>query len=298
MKVVSRSNVVYSFNPKNVLAEHVKVGELVLLETQDALGGQVKTEGDFLDRIDWSRVNAATGPIFVEGAKPGDTLVVEILDIKIEDYGVIVVVPKSGVLHEKPFNARAKIVKIRDGYIIFDQRIRVRARPMIGTIGVSPETGEAPTGTLGKHGGNMDVKNVTAGTRLYLPVFTDGALFAAGDIHAVQADGELCVSSIEVAGETLLRFSLIKGRSPEWPVLETQNTFEILACGENLDEAASLATDLAVMALMREHDWSFEEAYMFGSLVVDLEINQAVDPKKGVRAVIPKGYISLNSIIK
>lgn len=298
MKGVSRSNVVYSFNPKNAPVEHVKVGELILVETQDALSGQVKTEGDFLDRIDWSRVNGATGPIFVEDAKPGDTLVVEILDIKIEDYGVIVVVPKNGVLREKPFNARAKIVKIQGGYVIFDQKIRVMTKPMIGTIGVSPETGEAPTGTLGKHGGNMDVKNITAGTRLYLPVLTEGALFAVGDIHAVQADGELCVSSVEVAGEALLRFSLIKGRSPEWPVLETDNTFEILTCGENFEEAACAAADSAVSAFMQEHEWSFEEAYMFGSLAVDLEINQAVDPKKGVRAVIPKDYISLNSIIK
>ncbi|MGQ9625197.1 MAG: acetamidase/formamidase family protein, partial [Candidatus Bathycorpusculaceae bacterium] len=86
-------------------------------------------------------------------------------------------------------------------------------------------------------------------------------------------------------------------KSPEWPVLETRKSFEILACGENLDEAAKIATENAVKALMREHGWSFEKAYMFGSLVVDLKINQVVDPKKGVRAAIPRDYISLKSLI-
>ncbi|MCX8178113.1 MAG: acetamidase/formamidase family protein [Candidatus Bathyarchaeota archaeon] len=297
MKVVSRSKVVYSFSLKNSPVEYVKPGELIMIETEDALGGQIRSENYLLEKIDWSMVNGATGPIFVEGAETGDTLAVDILDVKTADHGVIVVVPKNGVLSSKNFNASVKIVKIRDGFAIFDQ-VRVKTRPMIGTIGVSPEAGEIPTGSLGRHGGNMDVKKLTAGTRLYLPVFVEGALFAAGDIHALQADGELCVSSVEVAGEVLLRFSLIKNKTPEWPILETHDTFEILACGESLNEAAAIATESAVVALMREHGWSFEEAYMFGSIAVDLEINQAVDPKKGVRAVIPKEYITLNSLIK
>jgi len=298
MKVVSRSKVVYSFSPKNNPVERVKPGEISLIETQDALGGQIRSESDLLEKIDWSRVNGATGPIFIEGAEAGDTLVVDILDVKTMDQGVIVVVPKNGVLSSKDFSASVKIVKIKDGFAIFNEKARVKTRPMIGTIGVSPGVGEEPTGSLGRHGGNMDVKNLTAGTRLYLPVFTEGGLFAVGDLHALQADGELCVSSVEVAGEVLLRFSLIKNKTPEWPILETRDAFEILACGESLNDAAALAAESTVAAVIREHGWSFEEAYMFGSLAVDLEINQVVDPKKGVRAVIPKEYISLSSLIK
>jgi amidase len=128
-------------------------------------------------------------------------------------------------------------------------------------------------------------------------VFTEGALFAAGDLHAVQADGELCVSSVEVAGEILLRFSLIKGKKPEWPILETRDSYAFLACGDTLDEAATFAAEAAVDAFMRKYEWPFEKAYMFGSLAIDLEINQVVDPKKGVRAVMSKDFMSLNSLL-
>jgi amidase len=157
--------------------------------------------------------DGATGPVFIEGAELGDSLVAEILDIKVEENGVIVTVPKNGILGGKRFDPSTKIVGITSGYVQFDEDVRVKANPMIGTIGVAPQSAEIPSSSLGKHGGNMDVKELTAGTKLYLPVFAEGALFAAGDLHAVQADGELCVSSVEVAGEVLLGSASLRVRS-------------------------------------------------------------------------------------
>jgi amidase len=296
MKKVQKNNVIYRFSPKHKPAIKVKPKENVLLETEDALGGQIKSEKDSLKNLDWTRVDGATGPIYIEGAVPGDTLVVEILDIKIKDEGVMVVIPKSGILGDKKFNPYTKIIKIKDEHIHFN-KIKVKVKPMIGTIGVAPESNEIPTGSLGKHGGNMDFKEITAGTRLYLPIFTEGALFAAGDIHAAQADGELCVSSVEVAGEILLKFDILKGKQPEWPILETKNAYALLACSETLDEAAKHASEAAVNAFMRKYKWPFEKAYMFGSLAVNLEINQVVDPKKGVRAVVSKDFMDLNHLL-
>ncbi|MEM3725754.1 MAG: acetamidase/formamidase family protein [Candidatus Bathyarchaeia archaeon] len=296
MKKVSKSKVIYSFSSKHPPAEHVSPGEHVTLELEDAFGGQVKNENALVEELDWSKVNCATGPIFVGDAKPGDTLVVNIEDIKVSEQGVIAVIPKQGALGYKVLKASLSVVPIRRGYIQFERGVRVKASPMIGTIGVAPLFGDAPTGSLGKHGGNMDVKEVVAGSKLYFPVFVEGGLFAAGDLHAVQADGEVCVSSVEVSGEVLLSFDVLKGRCPPWPVLETKSDYAFLVCGDTLDEASVLAVDAAVEALMREHNWSFEKAYMFASLVVDLKINQVVDPKKGVRAVIPKDFVSLESL--
>lgn len=297
MKVVPRDKTIYSFNPRHKPAARVRPGELVLLKTEDAFGGQIRSEEDAAGKLDWAKVDGATGPVFIEGAKPGDTLVVEILEIKTEKRGVIVTIPRHGILARRRFKPSTRIVEISENGIDFCGGLRVKARPMIGTIGVAPERGELPSGSLGRHGGNMDVKDMTVGTKLYLPVFAEGALFAAGDLHAVQADGEVCVSAIEAAGEILVRFSLIKGKRPEWPILEAEERFAFLVCGETLDEAARCATEAAVEALMREYTWPFERAYMFGSLVVNLKINQVVDPKKGVRAVVSKDFISLDNLL-
>lgn len=297
MKTVLRDKVIYGFCSTQNPVEYVKLGETVLLETEDALGGQIKDEETSLEQLDWSKVDGATGPIFVEGAELGDTLVVNVQRIKTKNKGVIVVIPKKGLLgNRRRFRATTKVFEINKGYVDFGNKIRVKANPMIGTIGVAPETGEVPTATPGRHGGNMDVKEIVAGTRLFLPVFTSGALFAAGDLHAVQADGEICISAAEVSGQILLTFDVIEGKTIPWPILETQDCYLFLTCGESLDEASILAVEAAVEALMREYNWSFEKAYMFASLVVDLRINQVVDPKKGVRAAIPKNMISIESL--
>jgi amidase len=295
MKTISSDKIIYAFDPKHEPIAHVKTGELLTIETQDAFGGQIKSERDSVETLDWSKVDGATGPIFIEDAMPGDTLVTEIINIKIPKKGVIVTVPKYGILAEEKVKPLTKIITIQEDYVEFE-KIRLKTRPMIGTIGVTPRR-KIPCGSLGRHGGNMDVKELTAGTRLFLPIFVEGALFGAGDVHAVQADGELCVSAVEVPSEISLKFTLVKGRHPEWPTLEMKDSYGFLACGKTLDEAAEHATKTAVEALMREHDWSFEKAYMFSSLGVDLEINQVVDPKKGVRAVISKDHLGLNGIL-
>ncbi len=295
MKVVPNNKVVYSFSPNKPPVEYAKLGEDILLETEDALGGQIKNQKTSLEVLDWSEVDCATGPIFVEGVAPGDTLVVNIKRVKIESRGVMVVVPTQGVLGDRRrFKTATKIVEIKDGYVDFNG-IKMKVNPMIGTIGVTPEK-EVPTATLGRHGGNMDVKDMVAGTRLFLPVFVKGALFAAGDLHAIQADGEACVSAVEVPGQLLLSFDVIKERIVSWPVLETEENYLFLTCSESLDEAGVSAVETAVETLMRQYNWPFEEAYMFASLVVDLRINQVVDPKKGVRAAIPRNLISIESL--
>lgn len=297
MKVVPKTKVIYTFSPKHKPAQHIKTGEPLLIQTEDAFGGQIKTEKDSMETLDWTKVDGATGPVYIKNAEPSDTLIVDILDICPDNKGVIATIPKYGILGHRQFKPATKTVQTRKGYIHFEKDLRLKTKPMIGTIGVTPKT-ETPTGTLGRHGGNMDVKELTADTRLYLPVFVEGALFAAGDLHAVQADGELCVSAIETAGRIRLKFNLFKNKQPKWPVLETETHFSILACGDTLDEAARSATEAAVEALMKEHNWAFEKAYMFASLVVNLQVNQVVDPKKGIRATVSKDFITIDALVK
>ena len=294
---IPRSRVIYSFSPQHKPVARAKPRDIVVFETIDALGGQITSEDTPIDKLDWSRVNPATGPLYVEGAEPGDTLVVDILDISVEDKAVILVVPGAGALHDKKFSPRVKILRRSKDFLEFDS-IRIGLRPMVGVIGVAPREGEVATGDLGEHGGNMDVALLTRGTRLYLPVFVEGALLALGDLHMVQGDGEICVAAAEASGEVTVRVDVIKNRSPRYPILETSNRYALLVPGDTLDSAVYRASEEIVEALKRQYNLEFEEAYMLASLVVDLRINQVVDPHKGVRAEVPKKYISVDSLLR
>jgi len=296
MRRVSKESVIYTFSSKHKPVETVNPGEYVLFETEDAFGGQMKGEDTPPDKLDWSRVDGATGPVYIKGAEPGDTLVVDILDIRLNERGAIAVIPGYGGLSHLSFSPKARVVRVDRSFVHFDD-LKIPVKPMIGTIGVAPDCCEIPTGHPGRHGGNMDVSELGIGTRLYLPVFCEGALLALGDLHAVQADGELCVSAIECPGEVLVRLDLIKGMRPNWPVLETKDSFQVISAGKSLDEAMREAAEEAVRALMRARRTTFEEAYMISSLLVNLKINQVVDPLMGVRASVPKSLVSIEDFL-
>ncbi|AEC52419.1 hypothetical protein PNA2_1504 [Pyrococcus sp. NA2] len=295
MIVIPRDKHVYAFGPNMKEVARAKPGEIVVFQTIDALGGQIKSEEDTIDKLDFSRVNPATGPLYVEGAKRGGILKVDILDIKVEGKGVIVTAPGAGVLGEKVEKPSTRICKVENGFVYF-KNIKIPARPMIGVIGVAYDE-EVPTGTPGRHGGNMDTNLIRKGTTLYLPIFKDGAYLAIGDLHAVMGDGEVCVSACEVSGEVTVRVTPLEG-SLEWPLLETKDAFYLLVSYENLDRAIEEGVSLGVEALRRANNISWDEAYMLASLVMDVEISQLVDPRKTVRIKIPKSYITLESFIK
>jgi len=296
MKVVPKHKTVLTYSQNHQPVEYVDPGELIILEAEDALGGALKDESATLEELDWSRVAQATGPVHVKTAAEGDTLVASIVDIEVADKGVILTISGSGALADRQFKSQTRIVNIRHGFAEF-KNIRLKLQPAIGTIGVAPYGEPLQTTVAYKHGGNFDCAEINKGTRLYLPVATDGALLAAGDLHAVQEDGELGVAAVEVAGRILLKFEVIKGKQAEWPILETRDHFSILTADESLDKAVKMAAEKAVEALMNSNRWSFEDAYMFSSLAVKVAINQVVDPKRGARAKIPREHVTIDDLL-
>ena len=293
---IGKNNVIYKFTPKMRAVGKASPGDIIVFETMDCFGEQIRDEKVKLNEIDWGKVNPATGPVYIENAKPGDTLKVEILSIKVNNPAIMAVAPGAGVLGNLKYNSKVKVVNIEKDFVVFNG-LKVRMKPMIGVIGVAPREGEYPTGTSDVHGGNMDIAELTVGTTIYFPVFVEGALLALGDLHAVQADGEICVTGAEASGEVVVRVNVIRGVQPRCPVLETSNYYAIIAPGEDLDEAVYKVTMEAVNVLKRKYGLSFEEAYMLASLIVNLRINQVVDPKKGVRAEIPKEYVSIENFL-
>ncbi len=288
MKKICSSEVIYAFSPVMTPVETVEPGEVIVFETLDALGGQIKTEQDTAN-LDFSKVNPATGPVFVKGATAGKTLKIKILDIEIADKGVIVSEEGFGVLPELTKGFKVKILQIDDGLIHFGN-LRLPVDPMIGVIGVAPNKDEFPTGTAHKHGGNMDTKQIKTGSTLYLPIFQEGALLALGDVHALMADGEVCVSACEVGAKVMVMVDIVDQKT-QWPMIETKEGYFIVVSLPDIEQAIIEVTAQAVSFLSDMLKISTVDAYMLASLVVDIQISQLVDPNKTAKAFIPKSVL-------
>ncbi|MFW5934781.1 MAG: acetamidase/formamidase family protein [Halolamina sp.] len=295
--------VVYEFAPEMEPVRTVEPDTSLTFETRDSLNGAIQTDDDLLDQIP-DEVNAATGPVAVEGADPGDVLRVEIEDVRLaEDRGRVVTTPGFGLMQddanvEAPFT---RITPVEDGGNYDDGRPRVRfmdreipADPCIGTIGVAPATESYTTLVPHDHGGNLDTNDVSAGSVLYLPVFQSGAMLAMGDSKAVMADGEMCGTGAEIATDVDVTIDVIF--NPEFdlerPLIDNGDQWKTVASAETMEEAARLAHKDAMKLLSKEHGYSPTEAHTFGSLVGGLEISQVVDPLVTVRNAIPAEHVS------
>ena len=290
MKTIPVDRQVYAFSAEMTAATHVKVGERLLFETQDALGGQVRTPDDVLAELDFSRINPATGPVYVDGAEPGDTLAVRVLSIEPSASGAIVTGPGMGVLGKETERHATRILPIEDGAVVFDG-LRLPTRPMIGVIGVAPDSGAYPTGTAHRHGGNMDTKEIGEGCTVYLPIAQPGALLALGDVHALQGDGEICVSACEVDARVTVEIGVIKSRRADWPIVALGDSTYILVSLPSIGEALEEATRRAVSLIRIARGLSHEDAAMLASLAVDIGLSQLVDPNVTAKAKIPNGVL-------
>lgn len=295
--------VVYEFAPEMEPVRTVEPNTSLTFETRDSLNGTIQTADDLLEEIP-EEVNAATGPVAVEGADPGDVLRVEIEDVRLaEDHGRVVTTPGFGLMQddqdvEAPFT---RITPVEDGENYDDGRPRVRfgersipADPCIGTIGVAPADESYTTLVPHDHGGNLDTNDVTAGSVLYLPVFQPGAMLAMGDSKAVMADGEMCGTGAEIATDVDVTLDVIF--DPEFelerPLIDTGDHWKTVASAETMEAATKLAHKDAMKLLSAEHGYSPTEAHTFGSLVGGLEISQVVDPLVTVRNAIPREHVS------
>ncbi len=285
---LSKHTATYTFSPHNPPAVRVDPGTKVEFETMDALNEQIRSDEDSASQIDLDHVNAATGPVFINGARPGDTLVAEILDIHTSDTGSALIIPGFGLLQDSLPGPYTKVFhQEEDGTYKLGESIRIKPKPMIGTIGVAPLE---PITTLssGIHGGNLDTTDIQAGSKIYLPVLVEGALFGVGDVHASMGDGEVCGTGIECGAKVVIRLELIHGSPIPRPRIETKDEWMCVASAEGLDNAIKLALQDTVDWLKAEHKLNAEQVYVLVSLVGDVRIGQVVDPMVTVRVAIPK----------
>jgi acetamidase/formamidase len=280
-------------------------GDVVELETVEASGGQLGPASTVADvaALDFARVNPVTGPIFVDGARPGDALKVTLLEFEPSGWGWTALIPGFGLLAEQfPEPAlnlwsydRASLAPAAYG-----PGGRVPLKPFAGTLGLAPaEPGTHSIVPPRRVGGNMDIRDLAAGTILWLPVAVPGALFSLGDTHAAQGDGEVCGTAIESPMRVTLRLELEPGAAPAFPRFETpapvarhldgKGYHVTTGIGPDLMAAARAAVSGMIDLLGRLHGLAAPEAYMLCSVAGDLRISEIVDqPNWVVSFYFPK----------
>ena len=237
-----------------------------------------------------------TGPVWVSGALPGDVLEVRILECKLrQDWGWNLIKPFLGTLPEDfmtlrrlhiPIDREAMVAKLPWG-------AEIPLRPFFGILGVAPppDWGRISSIQPRAHGGNMDNKELVAGATLFLPVWNEGALFSAGDGHAVQGDGEVCLTTLETCMTGTFELIVRKDLSLAMPRAETPEHYITMGMNEDLDDAAKQALREMIALIRAQTNLSAEDAYTLCSLTADLHITQLVDGNKGVHAMLPRAVL-------
>lgn len=297
MLKIKKEHVIYEMSGVNPPVARARSGEQVCFETMDCYGETIRSEQDTVSLVPWKAINPATGPLYVEGAMPGDVLRVEIQYIRLSNQGVMAVGPGAGTLRHLLKEERTKLLTIQDGEVIFNERLRLPLSPMVGVIGTAPKGNAVPNGTPGRHGSNMDCKLICEGSVLYLPVNVEGALLSVSDLHAAMGDGEVVICGVETSGEVIVQTDVIKDFSAPLPLLVSHRRVMTVASAETLDQAAAQATENMARFLTERLELDIAEAGMLMSAACDLRICQIVDPLVTVRMECPEQILERYGVI-
>jgi acetamidase/formamidase len=237
-----------------------------------------------------------TGPVYVRGARPGDTLQVDIIDAKCTmDWGFVAILPLLGTLPEEftDYEVIHPTIDHERSVTVMPWGAEIPLDPFFGIIGVAPPKawGRCGSPVPRSFGGNMDNKELRPGTTLYLPVFNDGALFFAGDGHGVQGDGEVCITALETGLSGTFRLTVRKDISLDFPFAENETHLMSIGLDEDLDDAAKQAVREMVKHVCARTRLTRNQAYMLCSLAGNLRVTQTVDGNKGVHMMLPKSLL-------
>jgi amidase len=285
---IGRDQVVFSMDPATPPVLEIQSGDTVVFETRDSLNGAIRSEADLPSRADLATALPATGPVFVSGAEPGDSLSIRIDSVVPDSWGYTVILPAHSVLPKVFSKELTRVIDLSGGFAELHPGVRIPLRPFPGLIAVAPRVRVASNIPPGDYGGNMDTKDMVAGTTLFLPVFVPGALVVCGDLHPTQGDGESSSTSVECCGTITLTIEVRKGRTIPRPQIETPDAYATFASGESLQEAYETALLDMVHFLAAEKRMSPEDAYLLCGLAGDIRICQLVNIRPAARVVVPK----------
>jgi amidase len=296
----------YVFNPYREPIARVKPNERVTIHTDDAFESRITKKEDLPSRALATAkfLNPQTGPIYVEGAEPGDSLAVRIESIvPTRDFAVSVLIPYFGGLTstnftrtlQEPLPERVWIWDLVDGgdnLVNEELGVKLPWEPFLGTLAVAPDLEAITALAPGPFGGNMDVPDVKPGNTVYLPVWNSGALVYTGDCHARQGQGELCGVAMEITSKVTVVFEVIKDKAIEWPRIESDEAIMVVGSARPMEDAARIANTELILWLEQEYGYDRWDAYQLLTQAGGLYVGNMVDTTYSLVASIEKKYLS------
>ncbi len=296
MKRLPLGRLVYEYSRHEEPRLRISPGETIVVESEDAFSGQIRTDADRRDRVKMPLSNPQTGPIWVEGAEPGDALAVTIESIE----------PLIGQCATRTGDARqltewlgsdcphgTHVCPIRDGWIHWSDQIRIPYQPMLGCIGTAPDCTVPGTLPAGPHGGNMDIVEVRPGSIVMLPVYVPGGFLYLGDAHAAMGHGELSASGLEMPAASTITVRLLRGKRLAWPRIETPDEIMTVVSVRRWRRSAALA--FAQLTLWLEQDYGWDRWRAFDLLTHVARISVGYYAIGTVAAKIAKHYATCPS---
>ncbi len=284
----------HGWNNANAPAIHIKPGETIEFYTQDSSGGQLNAKSTLADlsKLDFGKVNPVTGPVYIDGAEPGDAIKVTLLEFAASGWGWTANIPGFGLLSDQFKDPALHIwkydVSSMAPALFGTSGARIPLKPFCGTIGLVPaEAGQHSVVPPRRMGGNLDIRDIATGTELYLPVEVAGGLFSLGDTHAAQGDGEVCGTAIESPCTVAAKLELVKGANLAFPRFTTPGPvtrhldskgYEVTTgIGPDLMQGAKDAVSGMIDLLSSRYKLNAVDAYMLCSVCGDLRISEIVD---------------------
>lgn len=304
---IKQKNYSYAFNPYLEPVARVRPGDKVIFYTEDSFEGRIRSESDLPSKVlaGIRFFNPQTGPIFIEGAEPNDTLSVYIESIEpTRDFAVSCFLNNFGGLAstkltrtlQEPIPEKTWIWQLETGtegkYLINEEiGVRVPWNPFMGCLGVAPALEVISSATPGPFGGNMDVPDVRPLNTIHLPVYNEGALFYVGDCHANQGQGEVCGVALEIPCRVSIVFDVKKGKAIEWPRIISNEAIMVVGSARPMEDAARIAYAELVLWMEDEFGFTRWEAYELLTQVGGLYVGNMVDPAYSLVASISKKYL-------
>jgi amidase len=292
MQVISAKNRTMYCGATDPIAARVRPGEEFVVETTSFTE---EYSYDDIASLDPAKAIAPlTGPIWIEGARPGQTLKIEVREIRLtRDFGCVILVPGKGALGEHIHERVVRGIRLRDGHAYLNETLRFPVAPMLGKVSVAPAGEPVLCNRPGPFGGNMDNTHIDAGARLYLPIFVEGAFLGVGDGHALMGDGEGSGSAVECELGVTLCCTLLDAFPITHPLVASRGKTMTVADGETVETASKRALHNMTLLLAQQHRLDYPEAAMLVGMVADLHTCQIVNPLMSVKVLVQESLLPL-----